>query len=503
MSRTGTSEEPPRAPWLGWLAACALAVGWGLGPALPALLRGELIGQPFTDLYPAVWGMWWFAGEQPGLPTSCALLGAPAGMPFYYSSPLHGWAAWPLLPLLGLPATWNALVVAARVATVLCAYGAARAWGLARSGALVAAAVYGCAPFFHGYAVEGIVEGTDGWTLALWLWAFAARRPVAGAVAFALTVLSSWYLAAVACVLAVFLGPRGWLTMAGGLALSFPALWGFLGAFPGREPLDPAIRAAMGTQLGLSPPGLLEGLNPFAKTSWVGLVAPLLALRAVKAELRAHRVALAALAVCVVLSFGVGFWYGLPPLSALRFPYRFHAGTLAVLALLAGRGVAGWRFGGALSIVIVAEGLALSPVEPVLPGAPAAVDPIYAHARKDGLLLDIPGPVAMPPGQVNASRPRARWFLYGQTAHGRPSPWVPDFNSVGVVPSPTLDSARALDPLEGLPAPEHLALPPEVRQVVVHRRELRDRAQLAHDLLLEAGFVLDAKEDGRWLYLRP
>ena len=50
---------------------------------------------------------------------------------------------------------------------------AARAWGLAPA-RHHCSAIY-IVLFFHGYAVEGIVEGTDGWTLALWAWALGAN----------------------------------------------------------------------------------------------------------------------------------------------------------------------------------------------------------------------------------------------------------------------------------------------------------------------------------------
>lgn len=482
-----------------WTPALALALGWGVGPALPALARGELIGQPYTDLYPAVWGLWWFAGEQPGLPLRCELLGAPAGVPFYYASPLHGWAAWPLLALLPLPVVWNLLLLAARVATVLCAFGAARAWGLAGPGALLAAAVYGCAPFFHGYAVEGIVEGTDGWTLALWVWALARPRPGAQALAFALTVASSWYLGAVACLLAACAGPRAWLGAAGGLGICAPLLAAFGAAFPAREALDPAVRAAMGTTLGLAPPGWTAGLNPFARSSWVGLLAPALALWA---RPRVPPGLLLGGAVCAGLAFGVGPWFELPVLSALRFPYRLHAGLLVLLAAGAGRAVGtrgwAWLWGPAVAL----EGLLLSPIEPVLPSAPAALPALYHTLPAGAVLLDAPGPLARPPGEVNPSRARARWLLYGQTAHGRASPWIPDFNSVGVASVDGLDAWRALDPLHSPTPPEALPVPEGVDLIVLRSRELHQGGRPAHALLEAQGWARTRQEEGLWLYER-
>ncbi|MBK7758335.1 MAG: hypothetical protein IPI35_18435 [Deltaproteobacteria bacterium] len=213
--------------------------------------------------------------------------------------------------------------------------------------------------------VEGIVEGTDGWALALWLWAVGRGRVGWGALAFALTALSSWYMAATACLLAPFLGRVGLVSAAGGLVLSAPALGAFLGAFPARAPLDPAVRAAMGTTFGVAAPGVMSGLNPFAQTSWIGVLAPILALVAA----RSRPWVVVALLICALLSFGLGPWFELPPLSALRFPYRLHAGTLAALALLAGTGVERLGLGRWMAPLLVAEGLLLSPIEPVLPGA--------------------------------------------------------------------------------------------------------------------------------------
>ena len=188
----------PRKYWPVW---ASLALFWAVLPAVPGLLRGGFLGHGYTDLYPSVWGMWLFAEAQPGFPLTTDLLASPVGMDFYYSSPLHGWLAWPLLPVFGIESTWNGLLLANRIAGVGVAFWCARGWGLERDGALVAAAVYGCSPFFHGYAVEGIAEGQIGWALPLWLgWVGRGQHRWAG-LAFALTVLGSWYMAASACLL--------------------------------------------------------------------------------------------------------------------------------------------------------------------------------------------------------------------------------------------------------------------------------------------------------------
>ncbi|MEC8424832.1 MAG: hypothetical protein VX000_13705, partial [Myxococcota bacterium] len=326
---------------------------------------GELLGHGLTDLYTSVWGLWHFAEAGPGLPERTALLGFPDGMGFYFASPLKGWLAIPLLPMFGLAGTFNLLTVLARVGTVLAAYGAGRAWGLKGPGALAAAAVYACSPFFHGYAVEGIVEGTDGWTLALWAWAAGRRRHGLAALALCATVVSSWYLGMAGCLLVLFatLRDRGAMLAFGGLILAAPALGRFLAAFPETAPLEPAVRLAMGASPGFWRPGVLPGLQPFAITAFIG--ASTIGLAAW------GRSPLALLAlVPAVLSTGWGPWYDLPVFELVRFPYRWHAATLAVLALAAGRGVDRLpRLAGIAAPLIVLEGILLSPVEPMIPGA--------------------------------------------------------------------------------------------------------------------------------------
>jgi hypothetical protein len=473
----------------GWLPAVLLALIWGIGPAVPALLEGQLIGHPFTDLFPSVWGLWASVQDQPGLPTHTLRLGHPDGMGYYYSSPIKAWLAWPLLSTLGLTATWNSLLIGARVGTVLAAYGAARAWGWQARGALCAAAIYGCAPFFHGYAVEGIVEGTDGWTLALWLWALGARRHTLAAPAFALVLLSSWYLGMVGCLLLslAVLRDRRALWSLGGLLLAAPALAGFFGAFPGTAPLDGSIRAMMGAQLQLPTPGWQAGLQPFAMNTYTGWLVIGVALWS-----RTRWVLLAA--IPALLSLGIGPIYDLPVAELVRFPYRWHAATLVLLAAAVATQADTLRWGSALAWAIALEGWMLAPVEPILPGTRPTVPAIVEQI--DGPVLDIPGPVAMPPGVINRSRRRARYLMYEQTVHGQPSPWVPDFNSVGVAPSDNnlaLTEIAELDPLVSQSAPA------KVPVAAIGSLQV-DLVQLHHSRLgqARANQIARALETGGW-----
>ncbi|MFZ5479588.1 MAG: hypothetical protein ACOZNI_22675 [Myxococcota bacterium] len=500
----------------GLAAALLLAAAWAVLPAAPALWRGEIVGSPFTDLYPSVWGLAWFAAHQPGLPVHTDWLGAPEGMRFYFSSPLHGWLGTPLWRLGGPAFAYDATLLAARFATVAVAFGCFRAAGLGVAGGLAAAGVYGASPFFQGYAAEGIVEGTDGWTLPLWAWivlrapradgrgvplARRAAHLVAAAVAFAAVIVSSWYLGMVACLLALGWGPfrrEAWASAGLGLLLATPFVALFVDSMSGATPLPDAIRAAMGAPLGVRRPGIAPELNPFAINTWIGVSTFVLA--ALSARER-PLFALGALS-CAVLSLGRGPWYDLPVLQSVRFPYRWHAGTLFCLAPLVGATVdrLGRRW---LAVLPVIEGFLLSPVEPVLPGAPADVPGIYDLVRGP-VLLEVPGPVAMPPGEINRSRPRARYLLHHQLFHGAASPWAPDFNGVAdVAQAPWLASFASWDPLVATsPVPPDVAAARAagVVQVMVHREELRANADPFEVALQEAGAVKEAEDGDRVLY---
>ena len=478
-----------------------LAVAWSIFPAGEAILSGQLLGHGLTDLYPSVWGLWAFAEAQPGLPNHTELLGQ-QGMGFYYSSPIKGWLAWPLIPLIGLTHTWNLLVILSRLATVVCSYGAARAWGFGQKGSLAAAAVYGCSPFFHGYAVEGIAEGTDGWTLALWVWAIGVQRFRLASIPFALAVLSSWYLGMVACLLAALalLWDRRIAWSGLGLLLVSPALAQFVSAFPANQPIDDAVRAAMGATLSIPTPGVSEGLNPFAKNTYVGFVVFSMAL------MSRTRWILAA-GIPAFLSLGIGPIYDLPVAEMIRFPYRWHAATLVLLAPAVAITADRSRFGTLLALLIAFEGILLSPIEPVIPGARSDY-PAYTRIIQYPV-LEVPGPVAMPPGQENRSRARARYILYHQTAHGQTTPWVPDFNSVGVAKTethPSIQSIRQLDPLVTRKPPKstiNLNGIPVGQVVIQHKRISTDRIEPLIRALKHQGWTREFEDSEAWVFTAP
>jgi hypothetical protein len=325
-------------------------------------------------------------------------------------------------------------------------------------------------------------------------------------VAAALAVASSWYVAWSGALLAVALlpfKPRATLSFTLGLVVASPLLLLFLGAFPAREPLAPDVRAAMGASFAiLAEPGLLPGLHPFAKTSWVGLIAPLLA--AVSA--RRHPWIAAGVLVAALIASGVGPLWQLPLWSAVRFPYRLHAVVLLGLGALAARTMerlppaAAW-----LAVAVVVEGLALSPVEPIVPSARADVPAAY-RSLAGQVVLSIPGPISRPPGEINPSRQRARYLLYWPAVAGTRVPWIPDFNGVGVAASEaaTLADVRTWDRLSDEP-PRPLSLgrlaAAGIAAIVLHRDELgASRTASLRDTFVHQGATL-ADDDGEIVVL--
>ena len=128
-------------------------------------------------------------------------------------------------------------------------------------------------------------------------------------------------------------------------------------------------------------------------------------------------------------------------------------------------------------------------------------------------MLEVPGPVTLPPGVINPSRLRSRALLYFQTAHRQPSPWVPDFNSVGVKGDTALvDPFRGWDRLEirhngrtepaGLPPGSLEALQDAgVRHVVLDRKELGEARTRRLEQALEAGGAVPSAADDRRVLL--
>ncbi|MEC7986897.1 MAG: hypothetical protein VX278_17135, partial [Myxococcota bacterium] len=208
--------------------AFLLSLCWAILPAVPALIQNELIGSPYTDLYPSVWSLYapWMSSKGFFYTT---MLGYPEGMPLYSSALLKSFLALPLSLLLEPHHIYNFFILLSRFLGPFFAFFSARAWGYKETASLGFALFFGAAPYFHGYAVEGIIEGVDAWPIALWLWSVASGKRLLMALSLALSVLCSWYLGASVCLLTLLFSieKRDTLFSFFGLLLAAPFVYVF------------------------------------------------------------------------------------------------------------------------------------------------------------------------------------------------------------------------------------------------------------------------------------
>ncbi|MEN9786783.1 MAG: hypothetical protein RLZZ299_2047 [Pseudomonadota bacterium] len=493
---------PPGAGWV-WIATFALA--WGLAPVVPFLGGTALAGHPSDALYTHAST---FAHH---------LRDAP-------EEGVRSWIAWLVMPLgasLGAPTAWAAGMALARFATVLCAWSAARAWGLGRTGAILAATAWGASPLFHAAHATGDVDSWDAtpFMVALWVlrrprglgarhgpgtWLEQAARVMvaAGALAWALASRNAW----------------------GAVGASAIALAGVGAGVAGRREL--AMRCALTVLLGialarglglLSPAPVADAARMHASwhptwptPSWIQPVwtargvpfAGTLLLLAAAVVGRVPFVATWAL-VAAVLATGEGPWYDLPLLRDVSEPWRWLLVSHAALCWLAGHALDAWTerpsMRGAarrpwlapLAVVPWIETSAWSPVPLVLPAAPAEVPAMYDAVRGPAL-LDVPGP--QPAGTAGFT-PRARYLVWARDHHGAADPWREDAR--------WLAAWRAWDPATGL-VPVMPPLTPArdaaVSQVLVHRDLLgARRAAALVDGLVAQGARVEHVDDARTL----
>jgi hypothetical protein len=200
--------------------------------------------------------------------------------------------------------------------------------------------------------------------------------------------------------------------------------------------------------------------------------------------------------------------YELPILQSMRFPYRWHAGTLLLLAFAAGKCADQYNLRW-LGYGICFEYLALASLPIMLPGSTARPPSIYQYV--DAPVLDIPGPVAMPPGKINRSRVRASYFLHGQTLHQQPTPLRPDFNALKPDKQPTwLQTWESWDPLRKTKGsvPTHKDLRKlqtnKIGYLLIHHKELgQSRSKQLTNAVTKLGLYEVTCERDRCLYKIP
>ena len=420
-------------PWAVFLLSMLI----GGYPLFPALFTGEIPGVGHTDLIPAVWSIWAFAQEFPSLGYT-RLLNHPEGMGWYPQSLHTALMALPLHAFLPLGLTYTLCLWIARSLTFGFIYKAARAWNMSISGALFAMLAIGLSPILYGYAYEGIVEGVHLWPLALWLWMLARRSSIGIAIGFFLSITASWYLAAVACLLLVFVRRQEKaLYSLAGLVLALPFVGVFFSAFPDQSPIDFSIRQAHAIAFDLPTPFWLQDTAPsFGQSAYVS--ATLLALLALNGRWKSLY-----LLIPVGLGCALPLVSELPVLSSIRFPYRWQLAT-TVLAILLLRQRLIKPIHPSLLLLVAAELIGLSPFPPILPSTALKQSDLFAHI--DGPVLNLPNVLHRPPGQFNPSKMRAVSIYSAQFQHQQPIMASPGFNALSHVENQIPDSFLALDP---------------------------------------------------------
>ena len=419
----------------------------------------------------------------------------PEGQSIYSSAYLKSIGAWLLSPLLSPDQSYNFLLLLSRFAGPLCTFYAMKAWGYSARAATGCAVFVTMSPFVHGYSVEGIVEGVDVWPLGLWLWSCQSGKKHYMAGTLALCLLMSWYLGATVCLLTLILSlqKRDILHSLWGIILATPAISLFMQAHPSLGQIDSTVRNAMSAEWGIPTPNIFSETNPFAKNNYIGWCSLVVIL--------APRYALWAL-LPLALSFGVGLEW--PILSFVRFPYRWHLATLCLLGFAIADVLEKkeWHW---FSSIILLEWMLLSGVDLFIPTSNAKIESIYTYI--DRPILDIPGPLYIPPGKPNPTRKRAEYLLYAQLYHHQPSLWEYDFNGVHKMQEEKWTQWMSWDPLykqdpKRITKEDRLDLQSKHAGVLIHRNILGSLKSIhLKKNLEEVGFSLIQETDSHFFFL--
>lgn len=472
----------------GWRAralAAALHLGIALVLTFPMVLTfgSRLLGHPDIDVWNHAWGPWWFwhTLSHGVLPYRTDLLAAPEGGLLWYIDPLGALLGAPLVPLVGVVAAYNAVILANVALASAAARGLARALGASRVTSWVAAAAFAGSSYLLCEVHNGVSELVG---VAWPLFALAAgiralggggwRAWAASGAWLALATIGTWYygvaVAVALCVLALpWLARRparadlGGLALAVGLtvALVAPAAWAVLHAIHApdavvlRGAVGDADRLLLASHNAVDPraffaPGgfqsvdLKSGGEAFLHASYLGLLALGLALST------RRWAPLAAAAVLCVFSLGPALWWAGHWVVVARHPFplpyaalsallpgagathaqRLVMPAIALVAALAAVRIATLprRLQLLIGAALVCDALLASGAPWPIARAPAldtaahqwiAGQPIGTYGERPvGSVLDLPP-------EVGATMATSR-YLTCQTVHGRPIPYRPD-----------------------------------------------------------------------------
>ncbi len=407
---------------------------------LSAVWNGDLAGSPYTDLYPSVWSLWatesWWGTWHNGW------FNHPQGQAWSPSTLFWGTAIIPFKDLVPIESLYNLCLFMNRLLTCWAFYLVGRSWNNSHHNGLLWMVIIGMNPMIHGFAVEGIFEGTQLWPLGFWLWSIKKQRWTQSVLFGSIVIISNWYWALCWGILSIILGiqeRKVWRTMCLSIGLSMPWIVHFVHIQEASTKLDAHIYQAMGLSLTIPTPNILTTPNPFAMSNYTGWT--VCAWLLFTLWQRTTSIGWGILGLGLMLSMGFPFLQDLPIIGSMRFPYRMHLLTLVGVCIVLTNKKHSWSH--YWLILIPLEFLFLSPIDWKLPSAPSKA-PSYVDVI-DGVVLELPGPLQRAPGDIDPSRPRSKYLQYYQTFHQQPSPWTLGFNGL-VEPNDCFQGTRRIDP---------------------------------------------------------
>ena len=453
-----------------------LLVGYALlaGALLaPALLSGQLIGNPDVDVWNHIWGYWFVADAlaQGHLPWHTDLLGAPQGGTLFFVDLPGALLTVPITLLFGAGVSWNLMMLVRVAAAGMFSHLLCRRISGEGAHNVVAGVAYATTPFLWCELANGISEVVaTGWIPALLWLAERAREGsrrdalVLGVVG-GLSVWANFYFAATAALLVGIgwaWGRANWrgFLLAGvvGLAVGGPALVAIRASV---EAPDALVRrsAELNRQLAAhnavdprvyAMPGDFQSVDlattygePFRHTGYLRWSVIVLAAVGARKLGRSSRRWLALAGVSLALGLGPYLWWGddfvrmgsalfslpfawlqkLIPDLAITHPLRLSIGAQAIAAALAGAALVGrpGRWVAVVAAVPAVEMAVASAATWPVPVSPSPVPAIYttiAASPDPRAVLDLPA-------EVGTTMATSAVFWY-QTVHRHPVPYKPD-----------------------------------------------------------------------------
>ena len=413
-----------------------------------AFSTGDIAGSPYTDLYPSVWSLW--ATESWWGTWKNVWFNYPTGQTWSPNTLIWGTLVIPLKPYVSIGILYNFSLLANRLLTCLSFYMAGCSWNKKHGTGLLWMIVLGMNPMLHGFAVEGIIEGTQLWPIGFWFWAYRNNLRSWNILFGCLTIVSNWYWSVVWMLTLWILRPsdlKYWRWMLTSILFCSPWILHFYFIQDDSLSLSPEMYRAMGFQFDIPNPNYMTPSNPFAQSNYIGWVlsfATLYVLRHSK-DMIVKRPSsfdgMVFLTYGAILCVGFSWMQYVPVIGSMRFPYRMYILVLMGIAILLSDLHS--RHQSSLAYLVLIEFILLSPIDVVIPTSPAEY-PEYVSTI-DGPILELPGLLTRAPGEIDPSRPRMKRIMYYQTHHSQPSAWALSFNGLNTV-SDCFSGTSILDP---------------------------------------------------------